>query len=145
MNYEEMSDFEINKAVHFKMIGAGKVKERYRLSDADFVDVFHNEFGENPGPSVIAVMRYVKDGISSGHNPFGGAFDYCNNPSDAWPIIFANGIAVCPYNLDEESEEYEEMKGMWFAMRSTDGAQFDHKNPLRAAMIVFLMMQEASQ
>lgn len=132
MNYEEMSDFEINKAVHFKMIVSGKVKERYRLNDADFVDVYRNEFGENAGPSVIAVMRYVRDGIPDGYNPFGGAFDYCNNPSDAWQIILENRINVYA------SEGPDFMP--WMA--GCGGVMVSNKNPLRAAMIVFLMMQE---
>lgn len=131
MNYEEMSDFEINKAVHFKMIGTGKVKERYRLSKADFVDVFHNEFGENPGPAVIAVMCYVRDGVSDGYNPFGGAFDYCNNPSDAMPILVENKIGFKWFN------------GSCTASSVLRGYhESTSNNPLRAAMIVFLMMNE---
>ena len=120
MNYEEMSDFEINGYVSMHMHG---------FSWIEFVDgcASHVKCGNDrsPGFAMIEVS------------------DYCNNPSDAWPIILANKIAVCPYDLDEESEEYEEMKDMWFAMKPLDGTQFDHKNPLRAAMIVFLMMEDA--
>lgn len=131
MDYEEMSDFEINKAVHFKMIEVGKVKERCRLNKVDFVDVFRNEFGENAGPSVIAVMRYVKDGIPDGYNPFGVARDYCNNPSDALPIMIENKIG------------FKWVNGSCTASSVKCGYhESTSDNPLRAAMIVFLMINE---
>ena len=57
--------------------------------------------------------------------------DYCNNPSDAWPIILESKASLNPYDNSDE----------WFA--TTDTSFFvDDKNPLRAAMIVYLMMQE---
>lgn len=57
--------------------------------------------------------------------------DYCNNPADAWLIIANNFISVIP----------SIHRDIWFA----DGQDVDttfHANPLRAAMIVFLMMQD---
>lgn len=63
-----------------------------------------------------------------------GVFDPCNNPSDAWPIIFDNKIGVCHYSK-------------WFAMHEGLGWD-DHpsdKNPLRAAMICFLKINEVKQ
>lgn len=59
-------------------------------------------------------------------------FNPCNNPSDAWPIILANRINVYA------SEGPDFMP--WMA--GCDGFMVSNKNPLRAAMIVFLMMQE---
>ena len=61
-----------------------------------------------------------------------GVVDYCNNPSDAWPIIVANRINVYA------SEGPDFMP--WMA--GCGGFMVSNKNPLRAAMIVFLMMQE---
>ena len=59
-------------------------------------------------------------------------YDYCNNPSDAWPIIIENRITLTPYDNEKDG---------WFA--TTDTSFFvDHMNPLRAAMIVFLIMNE---
>ncbi|WP_038887898.1 phage protein NinX family protein [Cronobacter dublinensis] len=64
--------------------------------------------------------------------------DYCNNPADAWPIIVANFISL------------QFMHGNWMA--SVNPSQeagyrsacfIEKKKPLRAAMIVFLMMQES--
>jgi hypothetical protein len=67
--------------------------------------------------------------------------DYCNNPSDSWPIIFDNRISV----------EYDRSEGLWishsgdylmghFVSESRYRYQIRDKNPLRAAMIVYLEM-----
>ncbi|MGP2833579.1 phage protein NinX family protein [Serratia nevei] len=62
--------------------------------------------------------------------------DYCNNPSDAWPIIVENKINI----------EWHEWKGGEFKPyalnNETMKSSYDDK-PLRAAMIVFLMMKDA--
>ncbi|EPK7525621.1 phage protein NinX family protein [Klebsiella variicola] len=59
-------------------------------------------------------------------------FDPCNNPADAFPIIEANRISL--------RNRYE---GDWKAENEW-GESRSHisRNPLRAAMVVFLMMQE---
>ena len=59
--------------------------------------------------------------------------DYCNNWADIGPIIVDNRITIAPYQ--------DESQG-WFA--TTDTSFFvDDINPLRAAAICFLMMQES--
>lgn len=58
-------------------------------------------------------------------------FDPCNNPADAWPIITNNFISVIP----------SAHRDIWFADDQGGETTFD-KNPLRAAMIVFLKMNE---
>lgn len=61
-------------------------------------------------------------------------FDPCNNPSDSWPIILENKI-----NIDHR----ESIKAG--AMASQSGRKEIYavdKNPLRASMIVFLMMKD---
>ncbi|MBI0281499.1 DUF2591 family protein [Cronobacter sakazakii] len=65
--------------------------------------------------------------------------DYCNDPGAAWPIIQRNGISLAKYE-----------HGMWLASQMRTGLTVlngrlteTHPNPLRAAMIVFLMMQES--
>ncbi|WP_338511601.1 phage protein NinX family protein [Erwinia aphidicola] len=61
------------------------------------------------------------------------AFDPCNNAADAWPIILSNRITLMPASKGDK----------WIAQ------VFDHAiadvstNPLRSAMIVYLMMQES--
>lgn len=58
-------------------------------------------------------------------------FDPCNNPADAWPIIVENKLSIYP------SSERWGVEGP----NSDDPFHFD-ENPLRAAMIVFLMMKD---
>ena len=106
MNYEDMSDLQINLLV----------------ANAIGVDAAENSgvvFGavKHEGENVVSVM---------------GVVDYCNNPSDAWPIIVANRINVYA------SEGPDFMP--WMA--GCGGMVASNKNPLRAAMIVFIMMQE---
>lgn len=64
-------------------------------------------------------------------------YDYCNNPADAWPIITANKISI--YAMSEADN-----RGHWGAeaFYPNEAYHFDD-NPLRAAMVVFLMMQES--
>ena len=63
-------------------------------------------------------------------------FDPCNNPADAWTIIAENKITVhAPMRYDELQE--------WLAFDVHDSdTDFKDVNPLRAAMIVFLMMKD---
>lgn len=108
-NYSEMSDFEINLAVVHIAIGSGGYDW-----NSDKKEVY------------LAAM----DGGEFLPNAY---FDPCNNPADAWPIIFSNGIGASPAAFADK----------WAAhYRNWDIAIVD-KNPLRAAMIVFLMMQDA--
>jgi hypothetical protein len=64
-------------------------------------------------------------------------YDPCNNPADAWPIIVTSKIWL------------REMYGMWdckgFPNQPHPSGQVSSSdaNPLRAAMIVFLMMKES--
>lgn len=64
-------------------------------------------------------------------------FDPSNNPADAWPIITANKISI--YAMSEADN-----RGHWGAeaFYPNEAYHFDD-NPLRAAMVVFLMMQES--
>jgi hypothetical protein len=73
--------------------------------------------------------------------------DYCNNPADAWPIIVGKKLSLM--NADDkwlcvpEDEPIDGVTGDSVHMiYSGDGVE--HENPLRAAMIVFLMMQESA-
>lgn len=67
----------------------------------------------------------------SGLNSF-KAKDYCNNPDDAWPIIVDNKISLTCH----------QSRGEWSAVFNADNICFHANNPLRAAMIVFLKMNE---
>lgn len=60
------------------------------------------------------------------------AKDYCNSPADAWPIIVEERIRLNPILYTK-----------WIAEDYLEDFSFTDINPLRAAMIVFLMMQES--
>ncbi|MDM3153297.1 MULTISPECIES: phage protein NinX family protein [Citrobacter] len=57
--------------------------------------------------------------------------DYCNNPADAWQVIVENGIGI-----------KKQSNGMWCATRQGGLYPQYHENPLRAAMVVYLQMQD---
>lgn len=67
--------------------------------------------------------------------------DYCNNPADAWPIIVSKKICIA-FDVFAEPDD----GGGWVASPAyyIEGERIRHDNPLRAAMIVFLMMQDSS-
>ena len=112
-DYSKMSDFEINKAV------------------------------------TTALGMDVSGATEENNMMYGYVDDYCNNPSDAWPIIVENSISIVSYGV-EFSAEYG-----WSAFYGGVCVDYNHeivsnfkidcgdKNPLRAAMIVYLMMNGA--
>lgn len=65
--------------------------------------------------------------------------DYCNNPADAWPVIVDKKICLA---FDVFAEPHD--GGVWIAAPAYgwEKERVRHDNPLRAAMIVFLMMKE---
>lgn len=74
-----------------------------------------------------------------------GGFDPCNNPADAWPIMTENKISVMWMTAEKQwcawaNGNLEE--GCWEWSYCPDEYHHDD-NPLRAAMIVFLMIQES--
>lgn len=114
-DYSKMSDFDISKRVLIAL-GYKQVDEHATCA------VFMSDKDR----------RDVGVGASKKFH-----FDPCNNPADAWPIIVESGIAVIPFkNLLSESWDLD--KGL------INGTVKD-KNPLRAAMIVFLMMKDAEK
>lgn len=64
-----------------------------------------------------------------------GGFKYTTNPTDAWPIIAENKISIYAAILGDS-------RGEWGAEASFTEHYHFHNNPLRAAMVVFLMIQE---
>ncbi|MGP2449050.1 phage protein NinX family protein [Pantoea stewartii subsp. indologenes] len=116
MNYSELSDFEINKAV---AIACGYAEENC-------------EFGWSGKPDV-GVEWNEETGYPT------KSFNYCNSWADAGPIIVSNLISLKPVSLFVGGHRWFATKGEGdFYIKAADN------NPLRAAMIVFLMMQEKS-
>ncbi|HHR6050780.1 TPA: phage protein NinX family protein [Providencia alcalifaciens] len=70
--------------------------------------------------------------------------DYCNNPSDAMPIIIENRVAIFPIETlgvkywcaASDFEDIGEKEIIW-------GMEANNKNPLRAAMETYLLMKDA--
>ena len=114
-DYSKMSDFEVNKAVAINVGGyQGHVE--------------HMKHG-------------VKESDRDSHGMFYFERDYCNNPSDAWPIIHSSDIMLNPNCVDElwKAEQGFREKPSGFYSAATAYSN----NPLRAAMIVYLMMKDA--
>lgn len=90
----------------------------------------------------FALTLAVHNEPPSGKSFDPGRFDPCNNPADAWPIISGNRISIM---FDQSTEKGNEAQ--WcLASSPCDQHVVDYISPsrlLRAAMIVFLMMQES--
>lgn len=116
IDYSKMSDFEINNFVA-KATGTS-VEETYQFVNGgeDISDHFRG----------VVLMRKI-----TANRKHWKLYDPCNNPSDAWPIIFKNRLYIDPIFLDD-----------WAISSECDSFREINKNPLRAAMIVFLMMQD---
>ncbi|ADF63110.1 phage protein NinX family protein [Enterobacter cloacae] len=118
MDYSQLSDFEINKRVAEIAINGDWLLEPTDESPSWFFN--HGVQGKNT----------VK------------LPDYCNNPADAWPIIVDNEISLNSYGSAwEASFEHDAPIGA-FGTDETVTSGYEHRNPLRAAMIAFLMKQE---
>lgn len=116
-DYSKMSDFDINKAVALSL-GVEVVEWNGKI------------FG--------GVERKI-DNVTS----VIGVIDYCNNPSDACPIIHDNKICIIfdsGRGIDGESMACD---GFWIPGEFAWNVDCRDANPLRAAMIVYLMMKDA--
>ncbi len=115
MNYEDMSDFEINKLVATNL--GYKLREKFKWEES---------------------QCWVKVGMEKLPSKI---FDFTGSPSDAWPIILENNIGVTPATVrSNRNKDLWIASPDW-----TFETPFDtnHKNPLRAAMICFLKMKDA--
>lgn len=72
--------------------------------------------------------------------------DYCNKPDDAMPIIIENKISIVSTDSSwialPDNAAIDEITGDATEMIYADDSCVIHANPFRAAMIVFLQMQE---
>ena len=119
MNYDDMSDYKINRKIAWLIFGADKIIHR------------------NPKSQSSILMHGMQ-----------GELDYCNSPSDAWPIIVENKISLttsCGVNWNADvilTINPNNDDNSIFECESSTGIN-SNKNPLRAAMICFLEMKDA--
>ncbi|MCK6993091.1 MULTISPECIES: phage protein NinX family protein [Enterobacter] len=113
MDYSQLSDQEINA-----MVGKIVSKDGLSIIASDGNAVIH---------------EYADCGEFKGICLGWKVFDPCHNPTDAWPIIADNHIGIAPY--PSEAFAWSSRHGMASDLSAED------KNPLRAAMLVFLMMK----
>ncbi|MBN1088107.1 phage protein NinX family protein [Pantoea sp. 1B4] len=119
MNYAEMTDFEINLAAAHIAMGA---------DDYDW--------------STEKQEVYIA-GMDGGEFLPHAHFNPCNSWADAGPIIVSNKISLhAPSLLGSWSAEFVGSDDDVNDGYEVDYFQHRNINPLRAAMIVFLMMQE---
>ena len=119
-DYSEMSDFEINKAV-----AVLENKDWVLLPCVDDA-LFVNVETEDKDCYEYDTHQY---------NP-------CNNPADAWPIIIENRIGLVPVFTCNNRCFSLEPTEKWRAEKTDWSIEIEDRNPLRAAMILFLMMNK---
>lgn len=126
MNYSEMTDFEINCAVATSLVS----------------EFFYNSPRE-PGKrrKSFVINDRCRDVYESGAWS-SDVFDPCKSWTDAGPIIEKHKICLAADVFAEPEDG-----GDWVAQPAYgwDSERVRHDNPLRAAMIVFLMMQESEK
>lgn len=119
VNFERLSDFEINKIV-----------ARYIFSEITDLELRVDSDDKK------AVMVESEGFIIC-------SFDF-NNPVHSHRIILENKIALYPVSCMSENLTLDYTDD-WVASLSLsveNGYEVKHKNPLRAAMIVYLIMKE---
>lgn len=123
-DYSKMSDFEIDKAVA-DALGIDYEIAIMFVSPVDKINGNH-------------VEEYVRKKITSNEKHW-RRFSPTRIPNDAWPIIDENNITIINDNpylrfaVSEVAAYFNGSNNIWSA----------HENGLRAAMIVFLKMQES--
>lgn len=117
MDYSKMSDFEINQKV-----GDMALNGRWACKPGSAGNETNNwQYGSgDPSLSLSSLP------------------DYCNNPADAWPIIVENNISLI---LDNPSSPMATSNCVGWYSDEEPPFHASNQNPLRAAMIVFLIMQ----
>lgn len=127
MDYSKISDFEINKRVAIAL----DIDMHLYIPESE--DSFQSGFLPTElGPIWQTSAGFVGEFTVSN----GNVFNPSNNPADAWPIIAENHIGIAPY--PNEAYAWSSRHGMASDLSAED------KNPLRAAMIVYLKMQESA-
>ena len=128
MSYSGMTDFEINCAVA-RALG---------MAHAFFFSKSEDSFCEEIEPNQRGPIWQSKEYLVNGYRVSNGnCFNPCNSWAEAGPIIEKNRI-----NMTSDASEHGKYR--WWTVSSDDGKHAVNyvDRPLRAAMIVFLMMKE---
>ena len=129
MDYSKMSDFEINKSVAIAL----DIDMHFYIPESE--DDFQPGFLPTElGPIWQTSAGFVGEFTVSN----GNVFNPCNDPAYAWPIILSAKIGLTPPMHDDNWEAMTFDRGGYVNKNEYDS------NPLRAAMIVFLMMQDSA-
>lgn len=117
-DWKDKSDFEINRKVAF---------------------ICYPKAEEIPEQCDASVSNYTECQVVIATGKEGFKVDYCNNPLDAWSLILKFGIDILSPSTNGTSD--------WFAgffdphsIAGAEDIKVYNKNPLRAAMIVYLEM-----
>lgn len=130
IDYSQLSDDEIDHLVISRLVKAGKLTDDHD----DISGTPYTSDGWCWGAGIKTNLW--KDGKPFVTHPRGGyRLEFCKNPAVAWPIIVENRISI------DAQAEYEGDQWVVYSVDSNDDLVITHKNPLRAAMIVFLEMQ----
>lgn len=118
MDYSQLSDFEINVMV-FEALYRGSPD----CKEGDVGEMLFVSFEVDVVDGDMVEIEVVR-----------GSFNPCNKWSDAGTIIADNGINIL-WDWNENGLHGASANPIW---------EYEHENVLRAAMIVFLMMQDAN-
>ena len=120
MDYSKMSDPDVNESV-------GKLVSRDGLTV------------KKPSGEVF-IHEHVDYGEFKGLCTGWKVFDPCNNPADAWSIITENNISII---LDNPTMPCATANARDLFDAADPVVHVAYDKPLRAAMVVYLMIQEA--
>ncbi|NIY47294.1 phage protein NinX family protein [Cedecea colo] len=122
-DYSQMSDQQINGMVMDALSNGNQ----------------HHQNGKGDDIELLWQLNDVQFGEHVEYDEVYATFNPCNNPADAWPIIHDNLISI---NFDNDG--YDTPQNAWCRATSLAGDKYygDEKKPLRAAMILFLMMRD---
>lgn len=127
MDYSKMSDADLNASV-MEVLSDGN--QAYRLGTGSAIELLHQvntvEFGEHIEREEVYAT-----------------FAPCNNPADAWPIILKHRISIV-FDSNDEGDEAAEWVTACVGNEEHFSGYHSCDKALRAAMIVFLMMQESA-
>lgn len=129
MDYKLMSDFEINLSA-LKILCAGQFILYHEQEVDDLLEI----------AGLDGRLNVVKYTAPSGTVR---SFDGCNNPKDAWSIIVDNGISINKWHSTDKNWTADVEHPMTCDDFNT--IEVSDENPLRAAMICFLLMKDAEQ